>query len=386
MRYLQSEVAMNPLFCPNNRCPRHDPKELDPHSSWYVHFGFYFTKVVGPVRRYRCVQCGKTFSDRTFDIDYYTKKTIPYQEIFHRLSTSESVSGIARNLHFSSGSIQNRIDRLSRETIALHERLERGFFLRESLVADGFESFDRSQFFPNNINILVGKESQYLYGFTHVTIRRKGRMTQRQKAKRENLEKKYRAPRGGIESSFAELLKIIPLLWNKLSLPSLSLVTDEHPSYPRAVSHVPDLVLASHERAFSHVRISSTLARTISNQLFAVNYYDREFRKDQSAHHRESTCFCRNVANGCARLAVYQAWHNFVKPFRVKCQGPPLPPHAVFGGIEASRIAIEFPRLFRQRSFLSHLNLRSDRLKVWMKRLKTPLKEKWDYLPIYATG
>jgi hypothetical protein len=32
--------------------------------------------------------------------------------------------------------------------------------LREDLAADGFESFNGSQYFPNNFNILVGKRSQ----------------------------------------------------------------------------------------------------------------------------------------------------------------------------------------------------------------------------------
>ncbi|GAB1432910.1 hypothetical protein MASR2M29_15350 [Spirochaetota bacterium] len=42
-------------------------------------------------------------------------------------------------------------------------------------TADGFESFDRSQYFPNQINLVLGKNSQFLYDYSHTTIRRKGR-------------------------------------------------------------------------------------------------------------------------------------------------------------------------------------------------------------------
>jgi transposase-like protein len=376
---------MEITFCPNPHCRFHNPRQFDPHSSWYIHYGYHLTKVVGPVRRYKCKLCGRSFSDRTFDIDYYTKRSIPYDQIFLRLVTAESVSGIGRNLEISAPSIQNRIDRLSREALALHERLETHFSLRENLVADGFESFDVSQFFPNNINILVGQDSQYLYGFTHTTIRRKGKMTREQKAKRETLEQRFRAPKAGIETSFADLLNLICRLWNKIRLPSLSLLTDEHPSYPRAISRLSSLVDALHEGSFRHIQFPSTLVRTSHNPLFPVNYSDRELRKDLSAYHRESTCFSRNVANGLGRLAIYQAWHNFIKPYRVKRPGGKLPPHGLYGGIDKGSLADELGRLFTTRSFLSHLDLREDRLNVWMKRGRTPLKEKRDYLPKYAS-
>ena len=371
-------------FCPNPSCRLHDPKVVVSHSSWHIHYGYHQTKVVGLVRRYKCKLCGKSFSDRTFDIDYYTKKTIPYDQVFLRLATSESVSGIGRNLQVCAPSIQNRIDRLARESLALHERLETHFALQENLVADGFESFDVSQFFPNNITILVGQDSQYLYGFTHTTIRRKGKMTRKQKEKRNALERRFRAPKAGIETSFADLLKIIFRVWNKIRLPSLSLMTDEHPSYPRAISRMPPLIDARHEGFFRHQQFPSTLARTLQNPLFPVNYMDREFRKDLSAYHRESTCFCRNVANGLNRLAIYQVWHNFIKPYRVKRPGGKLPPHGVQGGCDEGLLAVELGRLFTKRSFLSHLVMREDRLKVWTKVARTPLKERGDYLPKYA--
>jgi transposase-like protein len=375
---------MKPRFCPHSHCDLHNPKHPGLQKAWYVHNGSHMTKVVGAVPRYRCQACRRTFSDRTFSIDYYTKITIPYDQVFSRLSSSESLSSIARNLAVHAPAIQNRLDRLSRSALALHDRLEKPLTLQEYLVADGFESFEVSQFFPNNINILVGKESQYLYGFTHTTIRRKGKMTREQKEKRKEVEKRYRAPRGGIESSFAELLGGIPLLWNELRLPTLSLLTDEHPSYHRAVSHVHELIAAGIHGRFSHLRFPSTLTRTVHNPLFPVNYYERELRKDIAAYHRESTCFCRNTANGLSRFAVYQAWHNFVKPYRVKRSGKRLGPHGEYAGIDREEICLEFPRLFCERIFLSHLNLRGDRLRVWMKRAMTPMKRKAEYLPKYA--
>jgi transposase-like protein len=375
---------MKPVFCPNSRCDLHDPAHSILQSQWYQHNGYHDTKVVGRVQRYRCKRCRKTFSTRTFHLDYCTKKTISYEEIMNRVSGSESISRIARNLHVLPNSIQNRIDRLSRNCLAMHERLEKDIRLQEDLVADGFESFDRSQYFPNNINILVGNDSQYLYGYTHTTIRRKGRMKKEQREKRGELEKMYRAPRAGIEKSFRMLMRIIPRIWEEQIHPQLILSTDEHPTYPRAIEALPELRDGKERRAFHHHRYSSKKGRTVLNPLFAVNYYDRELRKDTMAFQRETKCFCRNVANGLSRIAVYQAWHNFQKSHRIKTTANPKSVHGVYAGIQEMRIAEELLRLYCERSFLTHLVLREERRILWTKSSVTPLKTKRDYIPSYA--
>ncbi|GAB1481198.1 hypothetical protein MASR2M78_00130 [Treponema sp.] len=59
----------------------------------------------------------------------------------------------------------------------LHAKLTETLALEENLVTDGFESFTQSQYHPCNINILVGTNSQFLYGTTFAPLRRKGRMT-----------------------------------------------------------------------------------------------------------------------------------------------------------------------------------------------------------------
>jgi hypothetical protein len=57
-------------------------------------------------------------------------------------------------------------------------------------------------------------------------------------------------------------------------------------------------------------RFPSTAPRTTGNPLFAVNYADREIRKDLAEHRRETVCFARSAAMSMARLWVYVADHN----------------------------------------------------------------------------
>lgn len=374
---------MTPVFCPNLHCRHHHDDRSPTRETWWVPVGSHMTKVVGRVQRFQCRSCGKTFSTRTFELDYYAKKSIPYREIFDRLPAGASVSALARGLRCSVASAQNRLDRLARNCIAFHESLLRGHTLAEDLVADGFESFDRSQFFPNNVNLLVGKDSQTLYASTHVTLRRKGRMTPSQRRRRARYEETWKAPGKGVETSFAQLLTVIPALWDPARKPTLVLSTDEHRAYPRSIARVGDLTIHAATGSFVHRTYSSKASRTTDNPLFPVNYFDRELRKDLPAYHRESTCFCRNVANGRLRFAVYQAWHNYRKPHRIVYTRERPPVHAVKAGMDKARIERGLADLCVQRAFLSKSDLSWEGRNVWLKASSTPFKARPEYLPKY---
>jgi hypothetical protein len=266
----------------------------------------------------------------------------------------------------------------------MHEFLMADLKLSENLVADGFESFDRSQYFPNNINLLVGQDSQYLYGVTHTTIRHKGRMSKHQKRLRAKREQTYRAPKKGIQVSLTRLLGIIPGLWDCSKKPRLRLWTDEHLAYPRSILHVSRLAQCQCEGSLVHLTWPSKARRTVLNPLFPVNYYDRELRKDIAAFRRESTCYTRNTANGLARFMLHLVCHNYQKPFRVGPGRETAYVHAEMAGIPATRIAEQFETFYTDRAFLSKQKLRAEGRKIWLKEAVTPLKVGETYLPKYA--
>jgi hypothetical protein len=248
------------------------------------------------------------FSSQTFSIDYYVKRRINYHRLLNQLKTTGSCRDMAREFVVSTATINNRIDRLCRSMVRAHLRLVGGHTLQEALVADGFESFTVSQYFPNNIHLLVGKDSQYLYGCNYVSIRRKGRMTDAQRGRRGELERRYGVVGKGLEHSFAELLlDSAPLVSLSPKEPVL-LYTDEKKEYVRALKSIA--------KGIHHIRISSHKPRSVVNPLFAANYMDRQIRKDQANHVRETVCFARNVNNVMSRLFVYFTYHNYLKAYR----------------------------------------------------------------------
>ena len=77
-------------------------------------------------------------------------------------------------------------------------------------MVDGFESFEHSQYYPFHANLAVGAESHFLYAFSDAELRRKGRMTPFQKAKRARLEARFGRPDPrAIEHAVAALVRML---------------------------------------------------------------------------------------------------------------------------------------------------------------------------------
>ncbi|MBN1412811.1 MAG: hypothetical protein JW969_18335 [Spirochaetales bacterium] len=371
-----------PQFCPNKYCKNHNPNKN--RKKWFYHYGFYNSKAFGRTRRFQCKTCQKTFSVQTFKVDYFAKKTLPYQSLTNCLISSMSIRSLARFFHVSTGTIANKLERLNHQCIIKNRLLLKDFKLKEDVVADGFETYAVSRYFPENINVLVGKNSQFVYSFNHVTFRRKGRMTRKQKKKRSFLDKIVKFQYKGIFKSFRNLLDELTRLWDPAIYSPIILFTDEKIEYAEALKSNPYLHKMKQNKLFNHVKINSQELRNKKNPLFSVNYMDREFRKDLAAYRRKTACNARNVSAAMGRLSIYSFHHNYIKQFRINNRSEYHETHAFIAGIPNADITgILNDNFFENRYFLSHYSITKFEMDIWMKRLKTPLKKGEEYVPAY---
>ena len=301
----------DPPHCTNPECPNfHSP----PKYRWFVRYGHYRTKLQGMVPRFRCGCCRHVFSLMAYDIDYYNKHWVDYTKVIQLLVCGAGQLDIARYLRERCETIQIRMDRLARSALKAHHEILRHMTPDHSFAADGFESFCRSQYYPNNINLVAGSSCEFLYGLSLSVLRRKGRMTEGQKRRRAHLETRGiphpRATQMSMRSLIQGLIEVLP---NRSGIIRRILYTDDHRAYPKAFRQIRDF--SDH---FRHVRISSRKVRSRHNPLFPVNYLDRQFRKDLSDHGRETVQYSRCPSAMMSRLTVYQLFHNSIMHHRVK--------------------------------------------------------------------
>ena len=358
-----------PPFCPNDLCSYHSG--VPDGRRWYRTKGSYRTAVSGEVKRFICLGCGRGFSEQTFRLDYYVKRKLSYDDIFHSITNGAGVRKLARHLKVGHQAILNRLSRLARQSMALQAELTAELALQEDLVTDGFESFVADQYQPNNIHILMGKDSQFLYSFDYAHLRRKGRMSETQRGERERRERQYIGRRISIAESFRQIVLSVEQLLASSQRPLSLLFSDQKIEYSRLIEGSWRLQELRSQGRFGHVRICSKAARTQHNPLFAVNYFDRQLRKDNANHVRQTVRFSRNVNNCMERFAVYQMQHNYFKPYRIDRRGKKELLHGQQAGIGRERIDRAVEDIFQFRRFFSKIGLSFSQLRLWARMIGT---------------
>ena len=287
-----------PPFCPLPACPNHrDPRGFD-----CVRTGTYSRKCEPTtIQRFRCCTCRKGFSTQTFDTTYYLKRPDLQRPLFDALTNCSAFRQLGRAFGVAHSTLQRQASRLGRHCL-LFERTHGPRKPPEEPVAiDGFVTFEFSQYWPCEINVLVGRESYYVYAMTESELRRSGRMTAAQKKKRERLEAKHGKP--DPEATRSAIEALVRLVAPEPA--ALDIYTDEHQAYPRAFRRLP--------HAITHRTVSSRRCRTAQNPLFAVDLYDLLLRHGGSNHKRETIAFSKRRQGALERAAVTQVWRNHVK-------------------------------------------------------------------------
>jgi len=303
----ESPRRTDPPFCPNPRCRFHLAAE-----GWHWKRDGFHLRQCPPwrVQRYRCRHCGRSFSDQTFSTTYWLKRPNFLVPLFWRLLGCSAFRQIAREFGCAPSTVAGQSSRLGRHALLFQSRYGTPARLEEPLVLDGFESFEWSQYHPTWFHLAIGAESHFLYGFTDSELRRKGRMTARQKLKRAWLEAHLGRPNPrAIEQDTLELLRQLPPSAGKVTVHS-----DEHRAYPRA--------LRQWGRALEHQTTPGRRSRTPANPLFPVNLADLLIRHSGANHKRETIAFSKRRQSAAERLAVFQVWRNFIKPLSERRKSP----------------------------------------------------------------
>jgi hypothetical protein len=213
---------------------------------------------------------------------------------------------IARAVGCSPSTVAHHIARLGRHCLLVQAaELERVTSLSE-IVIDGFETFELSQFFPFYHNVAVDIPSGYFLAHTDSPLRRKGRMTARQKHRRQVLEDTLGRPDPqAVETGVREMLEMLTTRCRTLTIRS-----DDHRAYPRAFARL-DLNV-------THRITSSRARRDERNPLWEVNVLDLLIRHSTAAHKRETIAWAKRRQASIEKLAIFQVWRNYLKKQREK--------------------------------------------------------------------
>jgi hypothetical protein len=248
---------------------------------------------------------------------------------------------IARDIGVSPKTVDDQLSRLARHCMLFHHQRLRRAPVPAAVVVDGFETFELSQYYPFHFNVCVDKDSDFVLGFTDSELRRKGRMTPEQKARRQQLETLYGRPDpGAVRKQVAALLRDTVGNTHEITVHS-----DDHPAYPGAIKRLDATV--------AHRVTPGKAHRGVTNPLFPVNLLDGLIRHCQAGHKRETIAFAKRRAASAERLAIFVVWRNYIKGRREKKRGSPTP--AMCRGMVKRPVGLS--ELLSRRLFFDHIRL-----------------------------
>ena len=350
--------SFHPPFCPNENCD-----SLTNTRPWRFKKKGFFDRDVKPrrIQRYVCQHCGRSFSSQTFATDYWLRRGDLLEPIFHRLVSCSGFRQIARETGVSHSTVRRLAERLGRHCLLFQEKMRPAAAPREPLVLDGFRTFEHSQYWPMDINLLIGT-SHFVYGFNDAELRRSGTMRPSQQLKRRILEKKFGRPDPqATQKQVEELLRRVVPRGTRLTLRS-----DEHQAYPRAIRRLKG-------RRFDHQTTSSKEARTSANPLFPVNLADMLLRHSSSNHKRETIAFSKRRQGALYRLAIWTVWRNYIKD---SSENRRTPPPAV--GLGLIRKAMTVGEVLAKRFFPSRVGISGWVSECYFGRIATRAIERCD--------
>lgn len=297
-------TGWDPPHCPNPNCTYFNALR----DKWpYKRKGFYRRlKAPDRVQRFTCLACNRTFSVQTFSTDYWQKLPKLGDRMFLMVVGCMANRQMARALGCSPSTVAHQIARLGRHCLLYHsQELARIHALGE-IAIDGFESFEWSQYFPFHHNIAVDVQSGYFLFHTDSPLRRKGRMTVHQKARRTEIERALGRPSPhAIEEGMYELLQTVTTNHHVLTVRS-----DDHRAYPRAIRKTAG--------AINHRITSSKERRDSGNPLWEINVADLMIRHSLAPHKRETIAWVKRRQASVEKLVIFQVWRNCIKKRREK--------------------------------------------------------------------
>jgi hypothetical protein len=328
------------------------------NEGWEYKRAGYFRRQISPkrIQRFTCKHCKRSFSTQTFATDYWLKKPWILKELILKLCGCMANRQIGRDLKPSPATIDRQVARLGRHCLLFHRKFIKDLPPPSEIVVDGFETFECSQYFPVHLHLAVEKGTDFFNNFTDSPLRRKGRMTEAQKRRRELLEKLLGRPDPkAIEKDMKELLEV-----TLNGRESAVVYSDDHPAYKRSIKQI--------DCDIRHDITPGTAFRNQHNLLTEVNVLDALIRHSSSNHKRETIAWSKRRQAMAERMLIFLVWRNYMKGLREKERGSPTP--AMLKGLTDHPLTVE--EILSQRIFRTHFDLPPRWAEYYDRAVETP--------------
>jgi len=255
------------------------------------------------VPRFRCRLCGRGFSRQTFRADRRQKKPFINAACLDLMVACVGLRQAARVLRVARRTVERRFAWLARHAVQFQANRLAAARIPGPFQLDELESFEANRYQPVTVPVLIERSSLFIVATAVGPLRRKGRLTPRQRLHRAAHEALHgRRPsqsRQAVHAVLSRLRSVAPAA-------TVVLESDEKPLYGRLGRELlgTRFVWSTH---------SASARRDRSNPLFPINHTNARLRHFLARLRRRTWCVTKRRLWLQAHLAIATLWSNFCR-------------------------------------------------------------------------
>lgn len=291
---------MKHAHIPNIQCPRHCT--LPGYKSHGVRArGLFKRSCDGSlVRRFECLECGRTFSEATLTFEYRQRKRSVNKFLFMLLASNNSMRRAALICRLARKTVERRLHYFNRVATHYHTGLLGQLDPVEQLHFDDMESSEHTKMKPLAIPLLVEHPTRLIIAFDVTTMPAKGPLSDRSK-------KKYGPRKDGRLEAWQKVLSI----GSTISASCVTITSDSHKRYPDVIKKwLPGAIHRQVKGRRGCVAGQGELKVGGRDPLFSLNHTAAMLRANICRLIRKTWCTTKKKENLLMHINLYAMWHN----------------------------------------------------------------------------
>jgi transposase-like protein len=263
--------------------------------------GSFFSKHSGPIPRWKCVQCKKTFSLATHSLCFKQHRRDMNFVIFRDLTSGISQNRLAINLGLNRKTIVRKFLFLGTLAKMLFEEGNAQLPKVKEIEFDDLESFEHTKCKPLSVTLAVEFRTRRILGFQVSQMPAKGLLAAISR-KKYGLRPDHRSM--GREKLFTQIKDLLT--------PNAKIKSDQNPHYPRDVkNHFPDCAHETLKGRRGCVTGQGELKRGGFDPLFSLNHTCAKMRSDINRLIRRTWRTTKKPKRLELHIAMFTLRHNF---------------------------------------------------------------------------
>jgi hypothetical protein len=255
------------------------------------------------VPRFRCRLCGRGFSRQTFRADRRQKKPFLNAACLDLMVACVGLRQAARVLRVARRTVERRFAWLARHAVQFQANRLAAARIPGPFQLDELESFEANRYQPVTVPVLIERSSLFIVATAVGPLRRKGRLTPRQR----RVRAEHEALHGRRPSQSRRVVhEVLGRLGSVVPAGPVVLESDEKPLYGRLGREL----LGTRFLWRTH---SASMRRDRRNPLFPINHTNARLRHFLARLRRRTWCVSKRRLWLQAHLAIATLWSNFCR-------------------------------------------------------------------------